>query len=116
MHEVCGKNVIEPLALEIDEWPDVWPDVVAPSVGATIAAALGISKRKNGYIAGTDHIVSWCIGHLVGLANAGSYEERYKKWSYEDLPILPDPFCFVLSPDKEEQFAVLKGLTFSVLE
>lgn len=81
-----------------------------PSVGAAIAAALGISKRKDGYIEGTDHIVSWCIGHLVGLADAGSYEERYKKWSYEDLPILPDPFRFVLSPDKEEQFAVLKGL------
>lgn len=81
-----------------------------PSVGAAIAAALGITKRKNGYIEGTGHIVSWCIGHLVGLADAGSYEERYKKWNYEDLPILPDPFRFVLSPDKEEQFAVLKGL------
>lgn len=81
-----------------------------PSVGAAIAAALGITKRKNGYIEGTGHIVSWCIGHLVGLADAGSYEERYKKWNYEDLPILPDPFRFVLSQDKEEQFAVLKGL------
>lgn len=81
-----------------------------PSVGAAIAAALGARDRKNGYIEGNSLIVSWCIGHLVGLADAGSYDERFKKWRYDDLPILPDEWQYVLSPSKEEQFTVLKNL------
>ena len=81
-----------------------------PSVGAAIAAALGVGNRKNGYIEGKGLIVSWCIGHLVGLADAGSYGEHYKKWKYDDLPILPDEWNYALSPGKEEQFSVLKAL------
>ena len=81
-----------------------------PSVGAAIAAALGARDRKNGNIEGNGLIVSWCIGHLVGLADAGSYDERFKKWRYDDLPILPDEWQYVLSPGKEEQFTVLKNL------
>lgn len=80
------------------------------SVGAAIAAALGAVNRKNGYIEGNGLIVSWCIGHLVGLADADSYDERFKKWRYDDLPILPDEWQYVLSPGKEEQFTVLKNL------
>ncbi len=81
-----------------------------PSVGAAIAAVLGATNRKNGYIEGSGIIVSWCIGHLVGFADAGSYDERFKKWSYNDLPILPEEWKYALSPGKEEQFAVLKSL------
>ncbi|WP_312635139.1 DNA topoisomerase 3 [Oscillibacter sp.] len=81
-----------------------------PSVGAAIAAALGATGRKSGYIEGKGIIISWCIGHLVGLADAGSYDERFKKWRYDDLPILPDEWNYALSPGKEEQFAVLKSL------
>ena len=81
-----------------------------PSVGAAIAAALGVTGRKSGYIEGGGFIVSWCIGHLVGLAEAGSYDERFKKWRYDDLPILPDEWNYALSPGKKEQFAVLKSL------
>ena len=81
-----------------------------PSVGAAIATALGAAGRKSGYIEGGGIIVSWCIGHLVGLAEAGSYDERFKKWRYDDLPILPDEWNYALSPGKEEQFAVLKSL------
>ena len=69
-----------------------------PSVGAAIAAALGAANRKNGYIKGNGLIVSWCIGHLVGLTDAGSYNEQYKKWRYDDLPILPEEWKYVLSP------------------
>ena len=61
-----------------------------PSVGAAIAATLGATARKSGYIEGGNIIVSWCIGHLVMLADAGSYEERFKKWRYDALLILPD--------------------------
>ena len=81
-----------------------------PSVGVAIAAALGARNRKNGYIAGDGLIVSWCIGHLVGLADAGSYDERFKKWWYDDLPILPEEWKYILASGKQEQFAVLKSL------
>ena len=81
-----------------------------PSVGAAIAKALGAGNRKNGYIEGDNIIVSWCIGHLVGLADADSYDERYKKWNIADLPIIPQEWRFVVSEDKNEQFTVLKSL------
>ena len=81
-----------------------------PSVGAAIAAALGATNRKNGYIEGNGIVVSWCIGHLVGLSDAGSYDERFKKWRYDDLPILPEEWKYTLSSDKQEQFSVLKNL------
>lgn len=63
-----------------------------PSVAAAYAAALGAKNKKDGYLEGNGCLVTWCIGHLVSLAEAGAYEERYKKWNYEDLPILPETF------------------------
>ena len=57
-----------------------------PSVAATIAAALGAKEKKDGYIAGNGCLVSWCVGHLVQLAEAAAYGEQYKKWSYDSLP------------------------------
>ena len=58
-----------------------------PSVGAAVAAALGVREKKDGYIEGNGYVISWCIGHLVGLAEAAAYGEQYKKWSYDSLPI-----------------------------
>ena len=81
-----------------------------PSIGAAIAAALGARNRKNGDIEGDGLIVSWCIGHLVGLADAGNYDERFKKWRYDNLPILPEEWKYVLASGRQEQFAVLKSL------
>ena len=81
-----------------------------PSVAKTVAAALGASEQKNGYIQGDDLLVSWCVGHLVSMADAGSYDERFKKWQYEDLPILPEEWKYTLTPGKEKQFSVLQEL------
>ena len=81
-----------------------------PSVAKTIAGALGAKEQKDGYIQGNGLLVSWCIGHLVSMADAGSYDERFKKWRYEDLPILPEDWKYTLTPGKERQFAVLKEL------
>ena len=81
-----------------------------PSVGAAIAAALGVREKKNGYFENDEYVISWCIGHLVGLAEASIYDEKYKKWNYSDLPIIPDDWKFSLSKDKEDQFKVLKTL------
>ena len=66
-----------------------------PSVGAALAKALGAADHKNGYIEGDNIIVSWCIGHLVELASADCYDERYKKWSIEDLPIIPQEWQYI---------------------
>ena len=81
-----------------------------PSVAAAYAAALGAKNKKDGYLEGNGYLVTWCIGHLVSLAEAGAYEERYKKWNYEDLPILPEVWQHVVSPGKEKQFSIVKSL------
>ena len=81
-----------------------------PSVAKSIASALGVTSRADGYFEGSGWRISWCIGHLVGLADAAAYNDRYKKWRYEDLPILPDPFRYVVSEEKAAQFHILRSL------
>ena len=81
-----------------------------PSVGAAIGKVLGAISRKDGYLEGNNYIVSWCVGHLVGLADASSYDERFAKWRYSDLPIVPDEWLFEVPKDKQKQFKVLRDL------
>ena len=81
-----------------------------PSVAKSIASALGVTSRADGYFEGGGWLISWCIGHLVGLADAAVYDDRYKKWRYEDLPILPNPFRYVVSEEKAAQFHILRSL------
>ena len=81
-----------------------------PSVAQSIATALGVTHKHNGYLEGNGYLVSWCFGHLAGLANADYYEAGYAKWKKEDLPILPSPFRFLVSEDKKQQFDLLKEL------
>ena len=81
-----------------------------PSVAKSIASALGVTSRADGYFEGGGWLISWCIGHLVGLADAATYDDRYKKWRYEDLPILPAPFRYVVSEEKTAQFHILRSL------
>ena len=65
-----------------------------PSVGKSIAAVLGANERKDGYFMGSGYIVSWCFGHLAELAEAAAYDEKYAKWRYDDLPILPESWQY----------------------
>lgn len=81
-----------------------------PSVGAAVAAALGVTGRKDGYIEGNGYLISWCIGHLVQLSEAAAYGEQYKKWSYDSLPILPQEWQYTVATDKGKQFKILKDL------
>ena len=81
-----------------------------PSVAKSIASALGASSRADGFYEGSGLIVSWCVGHLVSPMDAGGYDERFKKWRYDDLPILPEPFRYVLAPGKEDAFENLRAL------
>ena len=81
-----------------------------PSVAQFIAKALGVAERKDGYLQGNGYLISWCIGHLVGLADAAAYDEKYTKWRYEDLPILPEQWRFIVGRDKAKQFKILSDL------
>ena len=81
-----------------------------PSVGISIASVLGAKDRKDGYIEGRDYIVSWGFGHLAELANADTYDEKYAKWRYDDLPIVPANWKYKIPRDKYSQFETLKKL------
>ena len=81
-----------------------------PSVGMSIASVLGARDRKDGYIEGRDYIVSWGFGHLAELANADTYDEKYAKWRYDDLPIVPANWKYKIPRDKYSQFETLKKL------
>ena len=81
-----------------------------PSVAQSIAAVLGATKRNDGYLSGNGYLVSWCFGHLAELAGADVYDEKYAKWRYDDLPILPASWRFTLKADKSRQFELLRDL------
>jgi len=81
-----------------------------PSVAQAAAAVLGARQRKDGYIEGGGYVVSWCFGHLVELAQAGAYDEKYEKWRYGDLPIIPEDWKYAVSKDKEKQLKILSSL------
>ena len=81
-----------------------------PSVAASLSAVIGASARKDGYFEGNGWRVSWCVGHLAGLADADAYNPDYAKWRYDDLPILPVDWQMVVGKDKKKQFDVLKKL------
>ena len=81
-----------------------------PSVARSIAAVIGADEKQNGYWQGGGYLVSWCIGHLVSFAEAGQYDEKYCKWKYEDLPILPQPWQFIVPDEKKQQFEIVRSL------
>lgn len=81
-----------------------------PSVAQSIAAVIGATNRKDGYMEGSGYLVSWCVGHLVELAPADVYDEKYAKWTYDDLPILPASWQYSVANGKEKQFKILREL------
>lgn len=81
-----------------------------PSVAMNIAAVIGATSKKDGYIEGGGYLVSWCVGHLIELAAADVYDEKYAKWSYNDLPILPTRWQYTVSKGKEKQLKILRDL------
>ena len=81
-----------------------------PSVAMSIAKVLGVKNKQNGYMEGNGYIISWCVGHLVGLVSPEIYDEKYKKWDMEDLPIFPKEFKHYVLPKVKKQFSILKIL------
>ena len=81
-----------------------------PSVAQSIANVIGANKRYNGYLEGNEYVVSWCIGHLVELSQPEAYNERYSKWNYNDLPIIPEQWQYKVSSATQKQFNVIQTL------
>ena len=81
-----------------------------PSAAQSFAKVLGATKREDGYLEGNGYLVSWCVGHLVELSSPESYDERYAKWKYADLPIFPEQWKYQVSSSTRKQFGILKKL------
>ena len=81
-----------------------------PTVARSIAGVIGATEKHDGYLQGNGYLVSWCIGHLVSFADAGRYDEHFKKWRYEDLPILPEMWQYIIPDEKKQQFDILRSL------
>ena len=81
-----------------------------PSVAQAIAKVLGCTEKKDGYLAGDSHLVSWCVGHLVELAEPENYDGKYEIWKKEDLPILPVKWEYQVSTETKKQYQILKEL------
>ena len=78
-----------------------------PSVAMALAAVLGADEKKDGYLEGGGYLVSWCVGHLLELAQPEAYGEQYARWRYGDLPILPDEWKYEVPKDKKKQLDLL---------
>ena len=78
-----------------------------PSVAMSLAAVLGANEKKDGYMEGGGYLVSWCVGHLLELAQPEAYGKRYARWGYGDLPILPETWKYEVPKDKKKQFDLL---------
>ena len=81
-----------------------------PSVAMSLAKVIGATKRSDGYMEGNGYLVSWCVGHLVELAQPEVYDSKYSRWSYNDLPIFPDAWQYQVSTATKKQFGILKKL------
>ena len=81
-----------------------------PSVAKSIADVLGALDRQDGYFEGGGYLVSWCVGHLIELAEPESYGDQWKKWTYESLPVNPEHWQYAIKEDTKEQYDVLYGL------
>ena len=81
-----------------------------PSVAISITKVIGVNKKKDGYYEGNGYRVSWCVGHLIQMANPDAYDEKYAKWNIEDLPIVPKEYKYEVAKATKKQFNILKKL------
>ena len=75
-----------------------------PSVAVEFAKVLQVSGRKDGYIENDKYVITWCVGHLVGMVYPESYDEKYKKWKLEDLPFLPRDYKYDVIENVKKQY------------
>ncbi|HEP1493120.1 TPA: DNA topoisomerase 3 [Streptococcus pyogenes] len=81
-----------------------------PSVAISIANVIGANEKKDGYYEGNGYKVSWCVGHLIQMANPDAYNEKYAKWNMAELPIIPKDYKYEVAKSTKKQFNILKKL------
>lgn len=81
-----------------------------PSVALSISKVIGAKNKKDGYYEGNGYRVSWCVGHLIQMANPDAYDEKYAKWNIDDLPIIPSEYQYEVAKATKKQFNTLKKL------
>ena len=81
-----------------------------PSVAKSLADALGAKTRRDGSYEGNGYVISWCVGHLLGLAEPQAYDEKFTKWRYEDLPIAPQSWKYTPAASTKKQLKILVDL------
>ncbi len=107
--EICLENTKNKQNVSSEKNPVTMQLVIAekPSVAMALSAVLGANEKKDGYLEGNGYLVSWCVGHLLELAQPGAYGEQYVKWRYSDLPILPESWKYEVAKDKKPQLDLL---------
>ncbi len=81
-----------------------------PSVAREFANVLHVSGRQNGYIENQDYVITWCVGHLVGMVYPEAYDMKYKKWRLEDLPFLPKDYKYDVIKEVKSQYDIVHGM------
>ena len=82
-----------------------------PSVAQEFAKALHVNfKRKDGYLEADEHIVTWCVGHLITMSYPEAYDENLKKWRFDTLPFIPEQFKYEVIPAVKKQFDIVKNI------
>ena len=114
--EICAENTINKQNVSVEKNPVTMHLVVTekPSVAQSIARVIGAGERKDGYMEGNGYLVSWCIGHLVELAQPDAYSDAWKKWDYESLPMIPEQWQTEVKSGTAAQYKVLKKLMHDV--
>ena len=107
--EICAENTKNKQNVSVEKNPVTMQLVIAekPSVARSIAEVIGAVENHDGYMEGNGYVVSWCVGHLVELAQPESYGEQWKKWTYESLPVKPEKWQYEVKPDTKAQYDVL---------
>ncbi len=107
--EICVENTKNKQNVSSEKKPVIMKLVIAekPSVARSISEVIGATKVCDGYMEGNGYVVSWCVGHLVELAQPESYGEQWKKWTYESLPVKPEKWQYEVKPDTKAQYDVL---------
>lgn len=81
-----------------------------PSVARQFAQALNVRGNNDGYIENDSWVITWAVGHLISLSEPDRYDDRYKKWNIDDLPIIPDKYKYQVITSVSKQFKIVKQL------
>ena len=78
-----------------------------PSVAVEFAKVLQVSGRKDGYIENDKYVITWCVGHLVTMSYPEVYDEKFRRWSFDTIPFIPQEFKYEIIPAVKKQFSIV---------